>query len=84
MQPYELLTNQQVEQIHESSIQILSKIGVEFGYPPALEMLKKGGAKVEKQRVFFSGRLIEAQIKKAPGKFRLYARNPEKDVIIGE
>lgn len=84
MQPYEFLTNAQVEQIHETSIQILTQIGVEFGYPPALEILKKGGAKVEGQRVFFSGRLIEQQIIKAPGKFKLYARDPEKDIIIGE
>jgi len=83
MQQFELLTNDQVEQIHETSIQILTQIGVEFGYPPALEMLKKGGAKVKGQRVYFSDRLIEEQINKAPGKFRLYARNPEKDVIIG-
>ncbi len=83
MQPYEVLTNEQVEKIHETSLQILSQIGVEFGYPPALEMLKKGGARVEGQRVFFSSKLIEEQIKKAPGKFRLYARDPEKDVMIG-
>ena len=36
MQPYELLTNEQVEKIHETSIQILTQIGVDFGYPPAL------------------------------------------------
>ena len=83
MQQFELLTNELVEQIHETSIQILTQIGVEFGYPPALEMLKKGGAKVEGQRVFFSDRIIEEQINKAPAKFRLYARDPEKDVIIG-
>jgi len=83
MQQFELLTNEQVEQIHETSIQILTQTGVEFGYPPALEMLKKGGAKVEGQRVFFSERLIEEQINKAPGKFRLYARDPAKDVIVG-
>ena len=45
--------------------------------------MKKGGAKVEGQRVFFSGRLIEEQIKKAPAQFRLYARDPAKDVIVG-
>jgi trimethylamine--corrinoid protein Co-methyltransferase len=83
MQQFELLTNERVEQIHETSIRILTQIGVEFGYPPALEMLKKGGARVEGQRVFFSERLIEEQIDKAPGKFRLYARDPEKDVIVG-
>ncbi len=83
MQQYELLTSEQVEQVHEASLQILTRIGMEFGYPPALEILKKGGAKVEGQRVFFSDRLVEEQINKAPGKFRLYARNPEQDVIIG-
>ena len=83
MQQFKLLKNERVEQIHASSIRILTQIGVEFGYPPALEMLKKGGARVEGQRVFFSERLIEEQIDKAPGKFRLYARNPEKDVIVG-
>ena len=83
MQQFELLTNEQVDQIHQTSIQILTQVGVEFGYPPALEMLKKGGAKVEGQRVFFSGRLIEEQINKAPGKFRLFARDSEKDVVIG-
>ena len=83
MKPFELLTNEQVEKIHETSILILAQIGVDFDYPPALDILKKGGAKVEGQRVFFSGRLIEEQIKKAPAKFRVYARDPEKDVIIG-
>ena len=45
MQLFELLTNDQVEEIHDASIQILTQIGVEFGYPPALDVLKKGGAK---------------------------------------
>ena len=83
MQPYQLLTDDQVDKIHETSVQILTQIGVEFGYPPALELLKKGGAKVEGQRVFFTRRLIAEQIKKAPDKFRLHARDPEKDVVIG-
>ncbi len=83
MQPYELLTNEQVEQVHETALQILTQIGVEFGYPPALAVLKKGGAKVDGERVFFPARFVEEQIKKAPSVFRLYARNPAKDVIIG-
>ena len=83
MQPYTLLTNEQVEQVHETALQILTQIGVDFGYPPALAVLKKGGAKVDGERVFFPARFVEEQIKKAPGVFRLYARNPAKDVIIG-
>ncbi len=83
MQWYELLTQEQVEQVHETSLQILAEIGLDFGYPPALEVLKKGGAKVDGQRVFFSSGLIEEQIKKAPREFTLYARNPEHNVVMG-
>jgi trimethylamine--corrinoid protein Co-methyltransferase len=83
MQPFEILTQKQIEQIHQTAMQILEQIGVEFGYPPALDVLKKGGAKVDGERVFFTPRLIEEQIKKAPRKFTLYARNPENNVVIG-
>jgi trimethylamine--corrinoid protein Co-methyltransferase len=83
MQWYEILTQDQVEQVHETSLQILFQIGMDFGYPPALEVLKKGGAKVDGERVFFPSRLIEEQIKKAPSEFTLYARNPEHNVVFG-
>lgn len=46
MQCYEFMTKHQVEQIHEASMRILSKVGIDFRYAPALEVLKKGGAKV--------------------------------------
>jgi trimethylamine--corrinoid protein Co-methyltransferase len=83
MQRFEILTKNQVEKVHETSLQILEKIGIDFGYPPAVEVLKKGGAKVDGQRVFFSPRLIEAQIKKAPRRFALHARNPQNNLVIG-
>ena len=47
MQPYEFLTKDQEEQIHEASMRILQDVGLDFRYPPALEILKKGGAKVK-------------------------------------
>jgi trimethylamine--corrinoid protein Co-methyltransferase len=46
-------------------------------------VLKKGGAKVDGQRVFFPSRLVEAQIKKAPRRFMLHARNPQNNVVVG-
>ncbi len=84
MQRFGILTKTQIEKVHETSLQILEQIGVDFGYPPALEMLKKGGAKVDGERVFFPPKLIEGQIKKAPSRFTLYARNPENNVVIGD
>jgi len=65
MHPYELLTNEQVEKVHEASLYILGQIGVDFHYAPALEVLARGGAKVDGERVFFPPRLVEDQIKKS-------------------
>ncbi len=83
MQWYKLLTEEQIEQVHEESLLILEQIGIIFHYEPALEVLSGGGAKVEGKRVFFPRKLVEEQIKKAPSQFTLYSRSPERDVIIG-
>ncbi|MGD2272744.1 MAG: trimethylamine methyltransferase family protein [Desulfobacterales bacterium] len=83
MQRFGILTKTQVEKVHETSLRILEQIGLEFGYTPAVNVLKKKGAKVHGQRVFFSPRFVEEQIKKAPTEFTLYARNPAHNVVIG-
>ena len=83
MQWYEFLTQNQVEQVHEASMWILAKVGLDFHYAPALEKLKKGGVKVDGERAFFPVRLVEEQIQKAPPEFTLYARNPDRDAVIG-
>ena len=83
MHRFEILTKNQLEKVHETSLRILKNVGMDFGYPPALEVLKKGGAKVDGQRVFFPSRLVEAQIKKAPRRFTLHARNTQNNLAIG-
>jgi len=83
MQRFGILTKTQVEKVHETSLRILEQVGLEFGYPPALEVFKKGGAKVDGQHVFLAPGLIEEQIRKAPAEFILHARNPEHNVLIG-
>jgi trimethylamine--corrinoid protein Co-methyltransferase len=83
MQRFEILTRTQIEKVHQTTLQILEQIGMDIGYPPALEVLKKGGAKVDGQRVFFPSGLVETQLKKAPRRFMLHARNPQNNVIVG-
>ena len=83
MHQFEILTKTQLEKVHATSLRILEQIGVDFGYSPALEVLKKGGARVDGQRAFFTRGLVEEQIKKPPAEFTLYARNPEHNVVIG-
>lgn len=83
MQRFGILTKSQVEKIHETTLRILEQIGLDFNYAPAVEVLKKGGAKVDGQRVFFPPGLVAEQVKKAPAEFTIYARNPENNVFIG-
>ena len=83
MQRFEIMTKAQVEKVHATTLRILEEIGVDFGHAPALELLKKGGAKIDGQRVYFPEHLIETQLKKAPAEFTMYARNPEHNVVFG-
>ncbi|HWQ75472.1 MAG TPA: trimethylamine methyltransferase family protein [Syntrophomonas sp.] len=82
MQRYQILSQSEIEQIHETSFRILEEVGVVFTYAPAREILSKGGAKVDGQRVYFPPNMVGREIKKAPSSFTLYARNPEKNVLI--
>jgi trimethylamine---corrinoid protein Co-methyltransferase len=82
MQRYQILTQNEIEQIHETSLRIMEEVGVVFSYAPAREILAKGGAKVDGHRVYFPKGMVEREIKKAPSSFTIYARNPEKNVLI--
>ena len=42
-----LMTDAEVQKIHETSMKILREVGVVFSYAPAREMLAKHGCKVE-------------------------------------
>lgn len=83
MKYFEILSDSDMDQIHDASLQVMERVGLDIFYPPALEILSKAGAKVDGNRVSFPKNLVEAQIKKAPEQFCLHARNPENNVIVG-
>ena len=80
---FDILTPEQVQEVHEHSMKILEQIGVEFGYEPALEVFRKNGLRVEGHRVYFTRELVAEQVKKAPAQFTLHARNPEHNLVCG-
>ena len=83
--PIEILAAEQVEAIHQASLEILRDIGVNFLLPEAREILRQGGARLEPgdSRVRFDPALVEALVAQAPSRFVLHARNPAHDCIIG-
>ena len=83
--PIEVLTEDQVEAIHDTSMQILEEIGMDFLHPEARDILEKAGARVEPgaERVRFDRGLIQEARSPAPPSFTLHARNPARDLTIG-
>jgi trimethylamine--corrinoid protein Co-methyltransferase len=83
--PIEVLSADEVEKIHQASLEILESIGIAFLLPEALDILRRAGADVDdaSQMVRFDRGLIEASLSSAPPQFTLHARNPERDLTFG-
>src|SRR5438309_2800671 len=80
---YEILDEDQVQQIHDHAMQILQEIGVDFLHPRSLDIFRKAGLKIEDQRIRFERAFIEEQVAKAPATFNVQSRNPRNTVTIG-
>jgi trimethylamine--corrinoid protein Co-methyltransferase len=82
MQRYRIVTQVEIERIHETSLKIMENVGVVFSYDPAREILARHGARVDGQTVFFPNSMVEANLKTVPSSFTIYARDPAKNVTI--
>jgi trimethylamine--corrinoid protein Co-methyltransferase len=78
----ELLTQAQVERIHEASLQILEETGLKVRYAPAREVFAKHGCSVDGERVKLPREVVEKYRKMAPPKFTFHARDPKFDKTI--
>ncbi len=78
----ELLTQQQVERIHEASLEILEEVGLKVRYEPAREVFAKHGCSVDGERVKLPREVVEKYRKLAPPTFTFYARDPKFDKTI--
>ncbi len=83
--PLEIISSDQLESIHNASLDVLENIGINFLLEDAREILKKAGAEVKSDdsRVRFDRELIEESILHAPSSFTLHARNPEHSLFFG-
>jgi trimethylamine--corrinoid protein Co-methyltransferase len=83
--PLEVLSADHVEEIHRTSLRILSEVGVEVLGDRAIDRLAAAGATVDRsnRRVRMHGALVDELIATAPTEFTLHARNPERNVVFG-
>jgi trimethylamine--corrinoid protein Co-methyltransferase len=78
----ELLTQEQVERVHEASLEILEEVGLKVRYEPAREIFAKHGCSVDNERVKFPRAVVEEYRKMAPPSFTFRGRDPKFDKTI--
>lgn len=78
------ISKEEIEAIHNASMEVLAETGVAFNEPGALAIFKENGFKVEGKTVFFQEKDVLKAVQSAPARFKIEARNPGKSLYIGE
>jgi trimethylamine---corrinoid protein Co-methyltransferase len=84
--PLEILSAEQVERILAAAFRVLEEAGLEIRSAAAREVYARAGALVDEstQMVRLGRDLIAAQLRHAPERFVLHARNPERHLHVGD
>ena len=81
--PTAVISEDELQSIHDSSLLVLRDIGMDFLHPKATEMLAAAGADVDGERVRFDPEMVTELISTAPAEFVIHAPNPAHDLVIG-
>ena len=83
--PTPVVSEDELESIHNASLTVLEEMGIDFMHEGAREILRKAGADVKPgvERVRFDRSMLMETIKTCPSEFTLHARNPERNIRIG-
>jgi len=79
-----MLSDKEIERVHEQSLVVLQDCGIEVNHTGALKLLAEAGAQVDfdSQRVKIPEELVTHCLKTVPEKITLAARDPSKDCIL--
>lgn len=84
-QPLRLLSDEQIEEMHNGCLRILNSTGVIFQSERALKLFENAGCKVkhDEMRVMFPNDLVEDCLSSCPSTFTIKARNSDNDLHLG-
>jgi trimethylamine--corrinoid protein Co-methyltransferase len=79
-----ILASYDIERIHEHSLDLLERVGIDYKTPSALRILEGMGCPVDYDRTWagLPRDLVEWALEQAPRVVRLYARDPDRDVLL--
>ena len=84
LDPIKLLSEDNIEAIHEASMRLLEELGMEVILnKEALDIFRRAGASVDGERVRIGRDIVEEALARAPSEFVLNARNPAHSVRFG-
>ena len=83
--PVRVLSEDQIESIHHTSLRILEEIGLQFLDNEAISILRRHGASIDAETglVRLDRALVLEKLKTVPSEIALEARNPERNVVLG-
>jgi trimethylamine:corrinoid methyltransferase-like protein len=76
------LKDDDMERIHERSLTLLERVGVQIQHEGALNQLQKEGASVDRDKrvVRFPKKFVEESVQVVPKEYRFCGRNPKYDI----
>ncbi len=77
-----MLSPGEIEKIHQTTLDVLEKVGVKVTSPWVAEALAKAGAKLEGELLRFPRAMVEDLLGLAVAEFTLAARNPAKSLAL--
>ncbi len=82
--PIRVLDEEQVERIHDASMDILERQGIQVLGEQALHVFRKAGARVDNDGMVYMDRgLVMEAISAAPAEFTVVPRNPDNAIRCG-
>ncbi len=79
----EVLSPDEIQQIHDASMKLLTEVGVLFPDEEAVAVFQQHGFKTEGQKVYPTEEQLMDALASVPKQFTIHARNPERDVTVG-
>ncbi len=84
MKKYQILSDGQVEQVHETALKVLDEVGVQFHNEESLKILGRAGAKIDGTVARIPAPLVEDALQQTPAKVTLYNRDMTESTVWGD
>jgi len=81
---YKPLTEEQIHRIHEASLAVLEGTGVSVDNEQALTLFRKGGARLDGNRVRIPSTMVEKAVGQAPSGVLLAGRDSAHDLLLDD